>query len=39
MIPTKTVSGLLFPTEVDFDTCSLCQKENCKGRRSPYAGS
>ncbi len=38
MLPTKTVSGLLFPTEVDFITCSLCQRENCQGRQAAYTG-
>ncbi len=36
MIPTKTVSGIRFPTEVNFESCQLCPRENCPGRRAPY---
>lgn len=38
MLPTKSVSGLLFPTEVDFMTCSLCKREHCPGRQAAYTG-
>jgi len=36
MEPSKTVSGLIFPTEVDFSSCRLCPKEKCSHRREPY---
>ena len=36
MIPAKSVSGLLFPTEENFESCQLCPRDNCSGRRSPY---
>jgi hypothetical protein len=36
MIPTKTVSGLHFPTEVSFQSCQLCPRERCQGRRADY---
>ncbi len=36
MIPTKSVSGIRFPTEVNFESCQLCPRENCPGRRAPY---
>jgi hypothetical protein len=36
MIPTKSVSGILFPTEIPFESCQLCPKERCPGRRAPY---
>lgn len=36
MLPTKSVSGILFPTEVSFESCQLCSREICPGRRSPY---
>ncbi len=36
MIPTKSVSGIRFPTEESFESCQLCPRENCPGRRSPY---
>lgn len=36
MVPTKTVSGIFFPTEVTFESCQLCPREGCPGRRAPY---
>jgi len=36
MVPTKSVSGILFPTEVDFSSCQLCPRELCPGRKAPY---
>jgi len=36
MVPIKSVSGLFFPTEVKFESCQLCQREHCIGRRAPY---
>jgi hypothetical protein len=36
MVPTKSVSGILFPTEVDFSSCQLCPREMCPGRKAPY---
>jgi hypothetical protein len=36
MRPVQSVSGLLFPVEVDFATCQLCPRENCPKRRAPY---
>jgi hypothetical protein len=36
MVPIKSVSGICFPTEVDFASCQLCPRENCPGRRAPY---
>jgi hypothetical protein len=38
MIPNKTVSGILFPTEVPFISCQLCTRENCPRRRAQYSG-
>ena len=35
MIPNKTVSGIRFPTEVDFRACQLCRRENCPSRSVP----
>jgi hypothetical protein len=39
MLPNKSVSGVLFPTEVPFSSCQLCTREGCPGRRAPYQGS
>jgi hypothetical protein len=36
MTPVKSVSGMWFPTEERFESCQLCQRENCPGRRAPY---
>ena len=36
MLPTKSVSGILFPTDHDFASCQLCQREACPNRRAPY---
>jgi hypothetical protein len=36
MVPTKTASGLLFPTEAGFTNCQLCPTDDCPGRRAPY---
>ncbi|MFZ5944693.1 MAG: vitamin B12 dependent-methionine synthase activation domain-containing protein [Bacillota bacterium] len=36
MYPIKSVSGIIFPTEVNFVNCQLCSRENCPGRKAPY---
>ncbi len=36
MVPVKSLSGIIFPTEVRFESCQLCPRENCEGRRAPY---
>ncbi len=36
MYPLKSVSGIYFPTEISFESCQLCPREKCIGRRSPY---
>ncbi len=36
MAPIKSVSGILFPTEATFESCQLCPRERCPGRRAPY---
>lgn len=36
MIPIKSVSGIWFPTEESFESCRLCPREKCIGRRAPY---
>ena len=36
MVPTKSVSGILFPTEVSFESCRLCPRKVCPGRQAPY---
>jgi hypothetical protein len=36
MIPNKTVSGILFPTEHDFRTCQVCYRDPCPNRTAPF---
>ena len=36
MNPAHSVSGIIFPTEFRFESCQLCPRENCPGRRAAY---
>jgi len=36
MKPNKTVSGIVFPTEVDFRTCQVCRREDCPSRSAAF---
>lgn len=36
MIPRKSVSGLMFPTELDFVSCRLCDSRDCPGRQAAF---
>ena len=36
MQPNKSVSGIIFPTEIDFKSCQLCHRESCQGRSAPF---
>ena len=36
MSPIKSVSGLRFPLEESFESCQLCQRQDCPNRRAPY---
>lgn len=36
MGPVKSVSGIFFPTEIDFKSCMLCTREKCIKRRARY---
>lgn len=36
MLPIKSVSGVRFPTEESFESCQLCPRPVCPGRRAPY---
>jgi hypothetical protein len=38
MIPSKSVSGIRFPTEQTFASCQLCPREGCPSRQAPYDG-
>lgn len=36
MVPTKSVSGIVFPRDLSFESCHLCLRTNCPNRRAPY---
>ena len=36
MLPTKSGSGILYPSEKGFITCTLCSRTHCPNRRAPY---
>lgn len=36
MIPVKSVSGILFQNESNYENCQLCPREDCPNRRAPY---
>jgi hypothetical protein len=36
MTPAHSLSGIRFPTETSFESCQLCPRNNCPGRRAPY---
>ena len=36
MVPNKTTSGILFPTETDFHSCEVCHREDCPSRHAPF---
>jgi hypothetical protein len=36
LVPDMSVAGIFFPTEVDFQSCQLCHRENCRFRRAPF---
>ncbi len=36
MVPNKSLSGIYFPTEIQFYSCQLCHRENCPTRKAPY---
>jgi hypothetical protein len=36
MLPIKSISGIRFATEIDFESCQLCHREKCDERRAPF---
>jgi hypothetical protein len=36
MVPNKSVSGLLYPSEHGFQSCQLCHRRKCPNRRVPF---
>jgi Vitamin B12 dependent methionine synthase, activation domain len=39
MVPRKSISGILFPSEEGFTACQLCDRARCSGRKAPYGGA
>lgn len=39
MVPRKSISGILFPSEEGFVACQLCDRPNCQGRKAPTNGA
>jgi hypothetical protein len=35
MVPSKSVSGIRYPTAESFESCMLCPREGCPNRRAP----
>ena len=36
MIPTMSVSGIVFPTETEFASCQVCHRGGCPRRTAPF---
>lgn len=36
MVPNKTVSGIVFTTHRNYQSCQVCHREGCPGRRAPF---
>jgi len=36
MMPIKSTSGLLYPSETEFVNCALCKREKCQGRKVAF---
>ena len=35
MVPNKSISGILFPSEESYENCEFCVRLNCPNRRAP----
>ncbi len=36
MVPTKSISGIYFPSDVPFYNCQLCPRKNCDSRKARF---
>ena len=36
LVPTESVSGLLYETDTEYRNCMICPREGCVGRQAPY---
>ena len=39
MLPSKTVSGVMFESETDYENCMLCPRVSCPNRRAAFDAS
>ncbi|MCD4752577.1 MAG: hypothetical protein K8R40_05860 [Anaerolineaceae bacterium] len=39
MAPDVSISGILFPSDVIYQNCQLCQRENCPGRSAVFSAA
>lgn len=39
MVPNKSISGIIFPAETEFEVCRLCHRKGCPGRTAPFDGT
>ena len=37
LVPEMSVSGVMFPTETDFQSCQVCHRERCPNRRAAFS--
>lgn len=36
IVPDMSISGILFPTETEFESCQLCHRQDCRFRRAAF---
>ena len=36
MLPVKSISGIIFPSRIDFKSCQLCYRKKCSRRKTPF---
>jgi len=36
LIPVKSVTGIIFPSDIGYVNCKLCLKKDCHGRQAPF---
>jgi hypothetical protein len=36
LVPVKSLSGIIFPSDINYVNCMLCTKQDCKGRRAEF---
>ena len=36
LVPDVSLMGILFPSKIEFQSCQLCHREKCPGRKAPF---